>query len=125
MSILAHIHANNQAAVAQLPVCDASGTMLCDKNGVSLALHALYHGHRALADTISARSSLVDPFTAAALDRSADLERHLQHTPACVHTFSSDGFQMLGLACFFGAVAVATRCIHAGANVNQASHNAF
>jgi len=125
MAILDLVHANDQTAISQLPVSDAHGTMLCDEHGVSLALHALYHGHRALAEAISTRCPRVDPFTAAALDRMDDLTRHLQHTPKCVHTFSSDGFQMLGLACFFGAVAAAERCIAAGASVNQASHNAF
>lgn len=125
MSALASIHANDHIAVAQLPVSDANGTMLCDEHGISFALHALYHGHRTLAEAISARCSIVDPFTAAALNRGSDLDWHLQHTPLCVHQFSSDGFQMLGLACFFGAVASAQRCLDAGADVNQASHNDF
>jgi hypothetical protein len=125
MSALTLVHANDHAAVAHLPVCDAHGTMLCDEHGISFALHALYHGHRTLAEAISARCRHVDPFTAAALNRIDDLDWRLQHTPACVHEFSSDGFQMLGLACFFGAVASAQRCLDAGADVNQASHNDF
>ncbi len=117
--------ANDAQTLAQLPVTDNNGRMLCDADGVSLALHALYYGHRDLAIQIAARCHTIDMFTAAALNDVAQLTQQITHQPDGIHVWSGDGFQALGLACFFGATEAVQCCIAHGADVNSASRNAF
>lgn len=118
-------HQNDAATIATLPVSDAQGRILCDDQGVSLALHALYYGHRALAEQIIQRCTVLDVFTAAALDQHEVLLQHINADPHCVNACAGDGFHPLGLACFFAATHTAKLCIDCGANVNHASQNAF
>ena len=119
------VHAGEHSVIATLPVCDSDGHIMCDHQGVSLALHALYYGHRTLATAIVARCQHIDHFTAAAVDDTQSLTRALHQTPALVHALSGDGFHLLGLACFFAATACVRICIAHGADVNRASQNAF
>lgn len=86
---------------------------------------ALYHGHRDLAAMLCARCAHVDVFTAAAMNDVAALRDHIAHDATCMTQFSPDGFQALGLACFFGAVEAAQLCVTAGASVDECSHNSF
>lgn len=125
MDYAALVSQNDHKALAQLPVCDTHGMMLCTDAGVSLALWALYHGHRELAHTLCNRCSQIDLFTAAAMNDTDTLRAYIAADPTCITTYSTDGFQALGLACFFGAVDSARICVSAGAPVNQCSHNSF
>jgi ankyrin repeat protein len=118
-------HANERATLATLPVCDDNGVILCDVQGVSLALHALYYGHSDLAHAIAARCTRLDLFSAAALNRVAALHSILQANPMRIHDWAGDGFHALGLACFFAAPDTAQLCIASGADVNRASNNHF
>lgn len=117
--------ANDAHTLAQLPVADNNGRMLCDADGISLALHALYYGHRDLAKQIANRCQTLDLFTAAALNDVDQLRQQIAIHPGGIHAWSSDGFQALGLACFFGATEAVQSCIAHGADVNSASRNAF
>lgn len=119
------VHANDSATLATLPVCDDNGVVLCDAQGVSLALHALYYGHRELAHAIAARCTHLDLFSAAALNHATALAAILQANPKCVNDWAGDGFHALGLACFFAAADTAQLCISYGADVNRASNNNF
>lgn len=119
------VHTNDGAMLETLPVCDTNGVMLCDAQGVSLALHALYYGHRELAHTLASRCSHIDVFTAAALNDSARLHHHLRTAPALIHAWAGDGFHALGLACFFAAPETVRVCIDYGADVNLPSNNSF
>ncbi|MBI1331569.1 MAG: ankyrin repeat domain-containing protein [Armatimonadetes bacterium] len=69
-------------------------------DGVSAAMLALYYGMRDLADQISSQKSSLSIFEAAAFGRIVALEKGL--TDANKESFSSDGFQPLHLAAFFG-----------------------
>ena len=122
------IHAaqtNDTDALAQLAVCDVHGRILCDEQGVSIALHALYYGNSQLARQIVARCQTVDMFTAAATDDVVQLSREVAHHADGINAWSGDGFHALGLACFFGAAQTAAYCIAQGADVNRASNNQF
>lgn len=118
-------HANERATLAALPVCDVDGMILCDTQGVSLALHALYYGHRELAHVIAARCTHLDMFSAAALNHGAALRSIVQSNPNRINDWAGDGFHALGLACFFAAPDSAQLCIAFGADVNRASNNHF
>lgn len=117
--------ANDADALARLAVCDAHGGILCDEQGVSIALHAMYYGNSQLARQIVARCQTIDMFTAAASDDVVQLTREIMHHADGINAWSGDGFHALGLACFFGATQSAAYCIAHGADVNRASNNPF
>lgn len=118
-------HANERATLATLPVCDDNGMILCDTQGVSLALHALYYGHHELAHVIAARCTHLDMFSAAALNHGTALRSIVQINPNRINDWAGDGFHALGLACFFAAPDTAQLCIAFGADVNRTSNNHF
>ena len=118
-------HANDAVTLATLAVCDHNGHILCDADGVSLALHACYYGHTALAQLIAARCRTLDLYSAAALNNVAQLSKHLLQHPDVVHAIAGDGFHALGLACFFAAPDTVRLCIAHGADVNRHSLNHF
>lgn len=116
---------NNQELLATLPLVDAHGMILADERGVSIALHALYYGHRHLAKWIAEHCRAVDPYTAAALNITDILQQHLERDPSLVHASAGDGFSLLGLACFFAAEDVVSLLLRYGADPSQPSQNAF
>ena len=116
---------NDLATLEQLGMCDSHGRIICDADGVSIALHALYNGHRTLAYTIVQRCQRIDPYTAAALDDVETVKTYLRSHHDAVNTCNGDGFHMLGLACFFHAPAVVPVLLAAGAYPSAPSQNPF
>ena len=89
---------------------------------MSELLDALYRGDQAgVAELLAARPEL-DVFEAAALgdDRLLAL---LDEDPATANAFGDDGFQPLGLACFFGRVEAARFLLDRGADPNSLARN--
>ena len=62
-------------------------------------------------------------FEAAALGETARLAELLDADPELANAWAEDGFQPLGLACFFGHVDAARLLVERGAEVNSASRN--
>jgi ankyrin repeat protein len=104
---------------------DADDSLLSarDQNGVSAVLLAMYHGKPAIAQLFIDRGAELDLHEAAATGR---LERVRELAAAAdVNTAGADGFQPLGLACYFGHEDVARFLLSAGADVKLASKNAM
>jgi ankyrin repeat protein len=88
-------------------------------------LLALYRGDQAAADEILATDPELDVFEAAAAGRVDRLSALLGEDPSAANAWAADGFQPLGLACFFGHPAAARLLVERGAEVNSASRNTF
>ncbi len=53
------------------------------------------------------------------------VRKHVEHNPALVNHYATDGFTPLGLAGFFGKYEIAAYLLEKGAEVNRASANDF
>lgn len=94
-------------------------------DGESLPLAALYRGHTRLADELAARAGELSVFEAAAFDATDRLEQLIQARDEVVEDWSSDGWQPLHLASYFGRVEAARVLLDADAPVSEASRNAM
>ncbi len=93
------------------------------ENGLSAVLLAAYYRHPDVARLLAERRHDLDIFEASAI---GDLERVkslLSDHPELANAFALDGFQPLGLACFFGHYDVARFLIERGAEINSPSRN--
>jgi ankyrin repeat protein len=89
-------------------------------------LAALYHGQLDEARRLAVETTTpLSIHEAAALGDLPALEASLGADAASVNAWSSDGFQPLALACFFGQPAAAERLLGAGAEVNTAARHPF
>ena len=93
-----------------------------DENGVGLLLTSLYHRRSDVTAAIESRRAAFDPFEAAALGRSEDLERHLDEGFA-IDSTAPDGFTALHLAAFFDRGPVAELLLERGADPSPMAKN--
>jgi uncharacterized protein len=92
---------------------------------LSELLQAIYRGDQARADELLAGEPELDVFEASAVGRTDRLRELLDEDPSLANARADDGFQPLGLACFFGHVDAARLLVERGADVNSASRNDF
>ncbi len=92
-----------------------------NENGVSPILLAIYYGHPEIAEFLAEKKVVLDIFEAAAMGKRSYIVRILAREPDLVHAYSNDGYQPLGLACFFGRMDVVEYLIGAGARLNSPS----
>lgn len=92
-------------------------------DGMSAVLAAMYHNHPGIAQLLVTSGARLNIFEAAALGRLDVVHDILEETPDLVDDIAPDGFQPLGLACFFGHEDVASYLLEQGAAVDSASHN--
>lgn len=92
-------------------------------DGVPAVLLAMYYNEPALADLLIERGAHLDVFAAAATGRVDRLRALLDESPEQINAFAPDGFQPLGLACFFGQLEAARLLLARFADVNSASRN--
>lgn len=90
---------------------------------MSDVLQALYRGEDEQVEKLLAAAPELDVFEAAALGRAQRLVELLDRDPSLANAWAEDGFQPLGLACFFGHVEAARLLVARGAEVNSASRN--
>jgi uncharacterized protein len=90
---------------------------------MSRLLEALYAGEEEQVAALLAAGSELDVFEAAAFGRVERLLELLDEDAARANAFGEDGFQPLGLACFFGHVAAARLLLERGANPNTLARN--
>jgi ankyrin repeat protein len=99
------------------------GLIHATEKGLSPVLVAAYHLEPNLADFLADKKVTLTVFEAAATGRTTHLVRLLARHPELVNAFSEDGFQPLGLACFFGHLEAAEYLVRVGASVNTSSRN--
>src|SRR3954468_25080256 len=90
---------------------------------VSPILEALYEGRRDDADALLAESSELDVFEAAGTGNADRVRELLEDDPSLAHAWSSDGFQALHLAAFFGHANAAEALLERRADPSQVSRH--
>jgi ankyrin repeat protein len=91
--------------------------------GVSFFMMALYVGQPAIARIFLDNGHQLNFFEAAAWGDADRVNFWLQQEPGLLNSFSIDGFQAIGLACFFNRENVVDALLHSGAEVNIPSRN--
>jgi hypothetical protein len=72
------------------------------EDGLSPILVAAYHGQAEIASFLADKTIVLTIFEAAATGKINHVIRLLARDPQLVNAYAEDGFQALGLACFFG-----------------------
>ena len=93
------------------------------EEGLSPILVAAYHHEPRIASFLADKTVAISIFEAAATGKINNVIRLLARNPSLVNAYSEDGFQPLGLACFFGHFDVAEYLVKAGASLNSKSGN--
>lgn len=99
------------------------GLIHATEKGLSPVLVAAYHLEPHLADFFADKKVTLNIFEASAIGRTTHIVRLLAREPELVNSFADDGFQPLGLACFFGHLETADYLVRAGASLNTSSNN--
>jgi len=90
---------------------------------LSALLLAAYYGQPAIAALLAERRTNLDIFEAAAAGKVERLQELLRAQPGLSNATAPDGFQPLGLACFFGHFEAARVLVQARAEINSPSRN--
>jgi len=93
------------------------------EEGLSPIMVAAYHHEPAIASFLADKTVAINIFEAAATGKINNIIRLLARDPKLVSAYSEDGFQPLGLGCYFGHLDSAEYLVKAGAPVNALSHN--
>lgn len=99
------------------------GLLSGKEDGLSPILVAAYHGHPELASYLADKTITLTIFEAAATGKINQIIRMLAREPQLVMASADDGFQALGLACYFGHYDVAEYLVKAGAPINSPAQN--
>jgi uncharacterized protein len=116
------IRENKQETIECL-LRETPGLIREKENGLSPILAAAYNNQPKLANFLADKAGMLSIFEASAIGRITHIVRLLAHDPELVNAYSEDGYQPLGLACFFGQIESAQYLINAGARVNSHSQN--
>jgi len=92
-------------------------------DGLPWTLAAVYRGHPGIADLLLRHGAELDPFTAASLGRTDQLEVLLDRGQAAPGERSPDGWTALHLAAFFGHRETAAMLLDRGADLAARSTN--
>jgi ankyrin repeat protein len=95
------------------------------ENGLSPILVAAYHHEPEIASFLADKTVGLTIFEAAATGKINNIIRLLARDPQLVNAYSEDGFQPLGLACYFGHLDSAEYLVKAGAPINSHSNNSL
>ena len=93
------------------------------EDGLSPIMVAAYHHEPEIASFLADKTVAINIFEASATGKINNVLRLLARDPQLVNAYSEDGFQPLGLACYFGHLETAHYLIKAGAPINFASRN--
>ncbi|MGE5375044.1 MAG: ankyrin repeat domain-containing protein [Bacteroidota bacterium] len=93
------------------------------ENQLSPIMVAAYYSQREIASFLADKTVVLTIFEAAATGKINHVIRLLARDPELVNAYTEDGFQPLGLACFFGHYDTAEYLARAGAQLNSPSHN--
>jgi len=92
---------------------------------MSVLLEALYRGDDDRVSELLSSGPELNVFEAAAFGRTERLRELLDEDPSRTNAFADDGFQPLGLACFFGHVEAARLLLDRGADPNLRQGGGF
>ena len=95
------------------------------EEGLSPILIAAYHHQPEIASFLADKTILLTIFEASATGKINRVIRLLARDPQLVNAYAEDGFQALGLACYFGHYDTAEYLAKAGAPINSPSQNAL
>ncbi|MCC7119693.1 MAG: ankyrin repeat domain-containing protein [Anaerolineales bacterium] len=95
------------------------------EKGLSPILVAAYHHEFDIANFLAEKTGPLAVFEASALGKTNQVMLLTAHNADLLNAYAEDGFQPLGLACFFGQYATAEYLIKAGANINSQSKNSL
>lgn len=93
------------------------------ENGLSPILVAAYQHQPEIASFLADKTVALTIFEASATGKLNHIIRMLARQPELVNAYSDDGFQPLGLACYFGHFEAAQYLVKAGATINSPSRN--
>ena len=96
-----------------------------DEQGVSAILTAIYYGQEAVLDELLAHKPTLDIWEASAAGQLTRVNKILDQDASLLDRHSPDGFTPLGLAAFFGRMAILEALVARGADVNIASNNSM
>ncbi len=102
---------------------DPELTKAHDSGGLSAVLTAIYYGQTTIANRLIDLGAPLDIFEACAAGKIDKVRDYLDETPSLVNAWAQDGFQPLGLACFFGHPSIVEMLLMRGAQVNSPSRN--
>ncbi|CAG1016671.1 hypothetical protein ANAEL_05757 [Anaerolineales bacterium] len=94
-----------------------------DENGLSPVMVAAYSHHQKVLNFLSEQAGSLNIFEAAAMGKTNLVLRHIARDSSLTNAYACDGFQPLGLACYFGHYETAENLIKLGAAVNSPSCN--
>ncbi len=92
-------------------------------DGSSAVLIAAYYHQPAIARLLVKYGAALNVFEASAIGAAKEVQEMIAGDSSMVNAIAADGFQPLGLACFFGYPAVVEILLQAGAAVNQPAYN--
>jgi len=95
------------------------------ENGLSPILVAAYQHEPEIASFLADKTVAINIFEASATGKINNIIRLLARDPQLVNAYAKDGFQPLGLACYFGHPETAEYLVKAGAPINSPSRNAL
>ena len=99
------------------------GLIHAKEEGLTPIMAAAYHHEPAIASFLAEKTGTLSIFEAAATGRLVPIIHLLAHDPELVNAYAEDGFQPLGLACYFGHFDAAEYLVKAGASINSPSQN--
>ena len=117
------IEGGDAGLVSKLIQANPGASRARHQNGVSSVLWALYYGQPVIAGLLAEGRSDLDIFEAAALGHVDRLATLLNENPENANAWAVDGFQPLGLACFFAQPTASRLLLEAGAKIDSPSRN--
>ena len=99
------------------------GLIHAKDNDLSPIMVAAYHHEPEIASFLADKTVAINIFEASVTGKLNNVIRLLARDPQLVNAYSQDGFEPLGLACYFGHRELAEYLIKAGAPLNSPSRN--